>query len=104
MTVKSRGKRMRRSVGERRALLGRFAGSGLGVATFCRREGISAGSLYRWRARHGTPTVERSEVTPPERAPAFVDVGALGTVSPTGQRLEVRLDLGEGVVVHLVRG
>lgn len=98
------GKWVRRDVCEQRAVLTRFAASGVRVGVFCRREGISAGSLYRWQARHGKPTVERSEVTPPDRASAFVDLGALGTVSPTGQRLEVKLDLGEGLVLHLVHG
>lgn len=104
MTMKGKGKWVRHDVGEQRAVLTRFAASGLRVGAFCRREGISAGSLYRWQARHGKPTIEHSEVTPPDRAPAFVDLGALGTVSPIGQRLEVKLDLGEGLVLQLVRG
>jgi hypothetical protein len=47
------GMRGRRRLGEAgwRALLGRFAGSGLGVAAFCHREGVSAASFHRWRRR-----------------------------------------------------
>jgi transposase-like protein len=104
MAVKVKGKRVRRSVGEQRAVLSRFAASGLGVAAFCRDEGINPTSLYRWQARHGKPGVGGNEVTPAERAPAFVDLGALRTISPSGQRLEVKLDLGEGLVLQLVRG
>jgi hypothetical protein len=91
MAAKAKGKRVRRSVGEQRAVLSRFAGSGLGVGAFCQGEGINPTSLYRWQARHGKPSVGGNEVTPAERAPAFVDVGALRTVSPSGQRLDQTL-------------
>lgn len=104
MAAKVKGKRVRRSEDEQRAVLSRFAGSGLGVAAFCRGEGIRAASLYRWRARHGKRSLGGNEVTAAERAPTFVDLGALRTVSPSGQRLEVKLDLGEGLVLQLVRG
>lgn len=104
MAAKVKGKRVRRSVSERCAVLSRFAASGLGVAAFCRGEGINATSLYRWQARHGKPSIGGKEDTPVERAPAFVDLGALRPVSRSGQRLEMKLDLGEGLVLQLVRG
>jgi putative transposase len=85
-----------------RALLARFEESGLTAVAFCEREGVSGKSFYRWRTRlgvagkAGTRTVAR-EASP---APGFIDLGALRGGS---SRLELRLDLGGGVLLHLVR-
>lgn len=103
MAMKVKGKWVRRSVSERRAVLSRFVASGMGVAAFCRGEGISAASLRRWQSQHGK-AVQSDVLAQPDRAPAFVDLGALGMPSPRGGRLEVKLDLGAGLVLHLVRG
>jgi putative transposase len=87
-----------------RELVERQAQSGLSVPAFCQREGISAWSLYGWRSRlrarrtGAVPVVSRSAAEEP--APGFIDLGALG---PSRSRCEVRLDLGGGVVVHVVR-
>lgn len=91
-----------RSAGEWQAILARFSGSGLSVAAFCRSEAISEASFYRWRSLLASvrqPALPQT--TPP--APAFVDLGAVAA-SPTAGRLEIRLDLGAGLVLHLVRG
>jgi putative transposase len=103
MAAKVKGKWVRRSVSGQRAVLSRFAASGMGVAAFCRGEGISAASLRRWRSQQGK-AVQSGVHAQPERAPRFVDLGAFRTVSVTGRRLEVKLDLGDGLLVHLVRG
>ena len=85
-------------------VLGRFAASGLSTVAFCEREGLSSKSLYRWRDRLGREPnerpVARAETTRPSASPGFIDVGALRS---RGARLELRLDLGGGVLVHLVR-
>jgi hypothetical protein len=71
--------------------------------TFCRREGISPWSLYGWRSRLGVTAETESaegqsiENTPPE---GFIELGALRS---SQSRCEIRLDLGGGVVLHLVR-
>jgi hypothetical protein len=94
----------RRSEEAWRELVTRQAQSGLSVPAFCQREGINAWSLYGWRSRlrakraSGVPVVSRS--VPEEPATRFIDLGALG---PSRSRCEVRLDLGGGVVVHVVR-
>lgn len=103
----------RRRVGAQawRVLLRRFAGSGLPVQAFCRRESISAASFYRWRERLGSQSRSRAATpTPPaevvaERGPAeFVDLGTLGAgLGPSG-RFDLKVDLGGGLVLHLVRG
>lgn len=89
------------------ALIGRQAGSGLSVADFCRRESISTASFYRWRRLLGGGL---GRATPREPTSDFVDLGLLNPGSEEGEasgpagRLELRLDLGGGVVLHLVRG
>lgn len=96
-------RRRRRGASEWSGLLSRFAASGLSVAAFCEQEGISTASFYRWRGLLGG-AIERSEVVADAPMPAFVDLGALGSPRPAGGRLEIRLDLGGGLVLSLVRG
>jgi hypothetical protein len=102
MTGRKRGKWSRRSQSEWRSLLARFDGSGVGVATFCRREAISAASFYRWR-RLLDNEGDGGEVIGRQSAPAFVDLGTLNSVSSSRPRIDLKLDLGDGLIVHLVR-
>lgn len=94
-------RRRRRSADEWRALVTRFEGSNLGAAAFCLGEGISVASLHRWRGLLAGDGDGRLET-----APSFVDLGALapGVPGAPAGRLEVKLDLGGGMVLHLVRG
>jgi transposase-like protein len=98
--MKDKGRRRSRS--EWRLLLAKIGGSGLGVEAFCRREGISAASFYRWRSLLGD-AVDRGEVAVCNSAPAFVDLGALNLASLPRQRLDLKLELGDGLVLHLAR-
>lgn len=102
MTASMKGKGHRRSRSEWRALLAKVGDSGLGVEAFCRREGISAASFYRWRSML-SDAVDRGEVVVRDSAPAFVDLGALNSASSPGRRLDLKLELGDGLVLHLVR-
>jgi transposase-like protein len=61
-------------------LLSKFDGSGLGVAAFCRREAISAASLYRWRTLLSDDK-DGDEAEVSKRVPVFVDLGTLNSVS-----------------------
>ena len=90
----------------------RFDGSGESVTGFCKREGLHTSSFRRWRQRlagmAATPITpqarEPREATRQAAAASFIEMGAMGTASaPTG-RLEVRLELGGGLVLQLVRG
>lgn len=97
----------RRRLGEEgwRDLLTRFADSGLTTQAFCRREAVSSASFYRWRTLLGTaPGRDVARAQPATIRPkAFVDLGTLGA-SVQRERVELRLDLGGGLTLQLVRG
>lgn len=97
----------RRSAEAWRAMVARFAQSGLSEAAFCEGEGIGAKLFHRWRMKR-VRLIPRAVVDKPGRvtpSPAmsggFVDLGAL---KDGGSKLEMRLDLGGGVQLHVVRG
>ena len=104
MARQTKGKWSRRSADEWRALMARFDGSGLGIEAFCRREAISAASFYRWRGLLDNGGDGREAVSG-EVAPAFVDLGTLDPApsSKRKPRIELKLELGDGLVLHLVR-
>jgi putative transposase len=82
----------------------RFAQSGLSEEAFCKREGLGLKLFHRWRSRCGiaAPRVvieKAARVSSP--VAGFVDLGSL---KDGGARLEMRLDLGGGVLLHVVRG
>jgi len=91
----------RRSRDEWREVFARHVSSGLSVAAFCARESISISSFQRWRALVA-PVIGAAEARTSARQEAFVDLGVLG--SGGASRLELKLDLGGGLVLHLVRG
>jgi putative transposase len=101
--------RQRRSESAWREIVERHEQSGLTVPEFCDRDGIKAASLYgcRSRLREGSqsPPVSRpvAKKAKPSEGPSsgFIDLGPLGS---NGSRFEVRLELGGGVLLHLVRG
>lgn len=97
-----RGGRARRGEGEWRSLLARQQTSGLDIKAFCRGEQISAASFYRWRSILDEGG-RRGEGAGNDRAPAFVDLGALDSGPTLRPRLDLKLDLGDGLTLHLVR-
>ena len=99
------GKRIRRSAAVWRGLIAQQASSGLAVQEFCQREGLNASVFWRWRSRlarsrEGGQVRARPQPAPEAAAP-FIDLGDFRT---SGARLEVRLDLGAGVVLSIARG
>jgi hypothetical protein len=102
MAGRTKGKGSRRSQQEWRSLLAEFGGSGLSVEAFCRRQAISAASFYRWRGLLGDGSAECGGEHR-ETAPAFLDLGPLTPTGALRPRLELKLDLGDGLVLHLVR-
>jgi len=94
----------RRSVESWRELVARQARSGLSVQAFCRHERLNAWTFYGWRSRLRERTaVAETAAAGGSTQPAagFIDLGAL---SRSASRCEIRLDLGGGVVLHVVRG
>lgn len=74
-------------------MLSRFATSGMSVREFCRVEKVSESSFHRRRGTRGIAAKES----------AFVDVGALSSADGAGKHVELRIDLGDGLVLTLVR-
>ena len=100
--------RERRSESAWREIVSRQAESGLSVQAFCEDEGIKPANLYGWRSRlqqkaQGKGPAVRAPRKPGPQKPTgeFIDLGALNS---SRSRFEVRLDLGGGVLLHLVRG
>ena len=99
------GKRIRRSASVWQELIARQSSSGLAVQEFCQREGLNASVFWRWRLRLKSDSKsgqvrDRSPAVAVSVAP-FIDLGDLRS---GGSRLEVRLDLGAGVVLSIARG
>jgi hypothetical protein len=90
----------------------RFEDSGESVTGFCKREGLNKSSFHRWRQRLATTTVHAStaqaaqdpgEPKRPSAVDSFIEMGSMAAASAAAARLEVRLELGGGVVLQLVR-
>jgi hypothetical protein len=99
--------RQRRGESAWREIVARQTTSGLTVQAFCEREEIKAVSFYGWRSRlreesQEADTLRRPTKTqrPEQSSGEFIDLGALGS---SRSRFEVRLDLGGGVLLQLVR-
>jgi hypothetical protein len=100
---------------EWRDRLARYAASGRTVAAFCRSESVSTPTFYQWRTRLAKRAVARNRAEG-TRPAGFIDLSAVAGGGPTPsvrqpelglgqpQRFEIKLDLGGGVVVHVVRG
>ena len=99
--------RQRRGESAWREIVARHEHSGLTVTEFCEREGLKAASLYGWRGRLRqavagekiSPTIS-SRARAEKSSEEFIDLGAIGA---SCGRFEVRLDLGGGVLLQLVR-
>lgn len=104
------GSGRRRSASVWRGLVEGYGTSGLSLERYCAREGIGIASYHRWRRllAQATPTAgavrtaqTKAVVGTPTASPAFVDLGALPSAS---SRLELRLELGGGLILQVARG
>jgi putative transposase len=102
MKEAEKARRVHRSEGQWRSLLARHQTSGLGIEAFCRSEQISEASFYRWRTILKGNRKDGAGVRQ-DTGSAFVDLGALEPVSSAKPKLDLRLDLGDGLMLHLVR-
>ena len=91
------------------------------VKEFCLREGLTRSSFFLWRSRLGAdsrstpaPAVAKSiaKSAAPAPKPSFVDLGLLGAAAsvraaavPAAKHagLDLRIELGGGLSLHLVR-
>ena len=104
MSGAMKGKGSRRSRHEWRCLLAKFDGSDMGVEAFCRGQAISAASFYRWRSLLGNGGDGGGVAgVASDAVPAFVDLGTLDCASSSKTRIELKLDCGDGLTLHLVR-
>ena len=83
-------------------MLAKFDSSAMGVEAFCRREAISEASFYRWRKLLGNGC-HGAGVVGSDTAAAFFDLGTLNGESAPRPRFDLRVDLGDGLILHLVR-
>jgi hypothetical protein len=92
--------------------LERFAAAGTTVDKFCEGERLSTSSFYRWRERlqtAGAPAValpqrRARDVMAQASAAGFIELDSLAVASSSGGGgLELRLDLGGGVVLQITR-
>ncbi len=91
-----------------RGIFERYGASELTVQAFCRTESISDKSFYRWRTRLHAP-VDSGKTTMPavhrgRVVSDFVDLGPLTQSRASVPRLDLKLDLGDGLMLHLIRG
>ena len=113
-------KRASASLGSRRETawrnrLARYAGSKLTVEAFCLSEAVSVASFYGWRTRlrSGRGNVLQASRT---IAAPFIDLGSVShrAISTTAigdthlahhesAAINIRLDLGGGMVLHIAR-
>ena len=97
----------RRSEQTWRELVTQQVDSGVSVQAFCERERLNVNTFYGWRSKLRTRTavnagkasVSTAKVSDP--AGGFIDLGSL---EDSASRYEIRLDLGGGVVLQVVRG
>ena len=95
-----------------RAMIEGHRRSGMSIEAFCAREGVSRSSFGRWRsliaARAGGASDEivaadKSSAFDARRGGGFVDAGVLHA-GATNEPVEIRLELGGGLVVTIRRG
>jgi transposase-like protein len=97
-------KRVKRSEAAWRELFSRQAVSGVSVPEFCRAEGINAGLFRRWRSvlnGRGKGKGRQRRAPVQTASMPFIDLGGMRS---SGSRMEVRLELGAGMVLSIARG
>ena len=107
------GKSGRRRMDEQswRVVLEHFDIAATTVQEFCLREALTRSVFMRWRARLRpsssrlpAPAVDGARALAPK--PSIVDLGVLGASTAAAAKhagLELRIELGGGLSVHLVR-
>ena len=113
----SKRSRRRRSREQWMRLVASHGESGLSVGSYCEREHVSAASFYRWRALLGSELTRvpgaATAPRPKAREAQFVVLGMMNplplatggdSARRCGEALELRLELGAGIVLTVSRG
>ena len=99
-------------MGAARRFLMRFDGAAMTVKEFCLREGLTWSSFFLWRSwlradplRAPAPAAAKPAAL--ASSPSFVDLGLLDAAAPGPAAqyggLDLRIELGGGLSLHLVR-
>lgn len=97
--------------------LARYASSGQSIDAFCQSESVSSASFYGWRSRlraqDAGPAADRKAAP---GASSFIDLGPLDAAASANAQaqcpqalaqkrsgIEVRIDLGDGVLLTIAR-
>jgi putative transposase len=93
------------SAAQWRARLDRFAKGRQTVAAFCAAERVSVPAYYYWRKRLGSEGLPAAHASRSfiDVGPVRADSGATVAAAAPVPGLEVRLDLGGGLLLHIVR-
>ena len=100
--------------------LARHAASGKSIAAFCRDEAISQANFHVWCTKLANATNEGAAVPTPTPESTFIDLGAVSSAivrrdpepspapepihaPPVTHGLDIRIDLGGGVVLTIAR-
>ncbi|TDK61209.1 IS66 family insertion sequence element accessory protein TnpA [Sapientia aquatica] len=97
--------------------LTRYAASGKTIAAFCRDEAIAEGNFYAWRTRLRQDTAnmaQKASTSAPKQVAPFIDLGpvksravnhetARTSASAIAPGIDIRLDLGNGIVLTIAR-
>ena len=99
--------------------LARQAASGKSIAAFCRSEGVKEGAFYGWRSRLGLKNASHEQKDAATKIPvSFIELGPIKPVVKSNDcsvvnnadrnasqlsSLELRLELGNGVVLQMTR-
>lgn len=109
--VPSRKTRVHRSEKSWRGIFSRYRASGLTIDEFCRAEGIGRSSFNRWQMLLNAkdsflgraPQARSDEVRASDAGDRFIHAGEV-RVDHVSEALEIRLDLGGGVLLTIRRG
>jgi hypothetical protein len=103
--MESSKRRQRWSVEKFAVVLSAQRSSGLSAQAYCRREGISFSSFYRWRDRVGSVRrgVRRAVVKQSCEEGEFIALPTLPMSSAMGAGLTLKFDLGGGMSLTVTR-
>lgn len=98
------GKHIRRDAQQWRDILNRQRASGLSQTAFCKQENLANATFYKWQSRlsGAMAPVESADDSSTDSTARFLALGTVQT-DEAPRTMTVRLDLGAGMVLEIVR-